>query len=237
MSSRPASSAGSDPRVRRGMETQLAERRRRLDAGERPLGWKVGFGTEEAMARFGTDAPLVGYMTDRSLLAPGASVSLERWANPVLEPEVAVRVGADLPGGRGGGEAKLAIGAVAPAFELVDVNPPPEDVEAILAGNIFHRSVVLGPTVTMRELDELSGLVTLADGSTLAVEDPQAATGELVDIVRHVADLLDEMGETLRAGETIICGSIVPPIQVAPGEEVSYRLDPLGEISIRFRPD
>src|SRR5439155_12358815 len=33
-----------DPRVVRGMQAQLELRRRRLAAGDEPLGWKVGFG-------------------------------------------------------------------------------------------------------------------------------------------------------------------------------------------------
>jgi 2-keto-4-pentenoate hydratase len=88
--------------------------------------------------------------------------------------------------------------------------------------------------LTDPEHGELAVEVTLPDGAIVAVEDPQAATGGLVDIVRHVADVLRALDETLPVGEIIICGSIVPPIQVAPGEEYSYRLDPLGEISIRF---
>jgi 2-keto-4-pentenoate hydratase len=229
------SSPTSDPRVARGMEAQLAERRRRLDAGERPLGWKVGFGSADAMARLGIDAPLVGFMTDRSLVAPGTVVSLRDWVSPALEPEVAVRVGADLAGGDGREVAGGAIGAVAPAFELVDIDPPPEDVEAILAGNIFHRGVALGPTATLPGFDELDARVKLADGSEVSIEDPQESTGHLVDIVRHVADLLADLGEGLRAGEIIICGSVVPTIRVAPADAFSYRLDPVGEITIGFR--
>jgi len=54
--------------------------------------------------------------------------------------------------------------------------------------------------------------------------------------VRHVADLLGEFGETLSAGEIVICGSIVPPIPVAPRDAVSYALDRVGRITIRFGP-
>ena len=33
-----------DPRIVRGMRAQLEMRRKRLDGGDKALGWKVGFG-------------------------------------------------------------------------------------------------------------------------------------------------------------------------------------------------
>jgi len=85
-------------------------------------------------------------------------------------------------------------------------------------------------------LDGLLGRV-LRNGTEVATtSDPQAATGELVDIVRHVADLLSAFGERLRAGQIIITGSIVPPLWVEAGEEIAFQLDPIGAVSVRFAP-
>ena len=66
-------------------------------------------------------------------------------------------------------------------------------------------------------------------------DNPQAATGEIVDIVRHVADVLAAFGERLRAGEIIITGSVVPPLFVERDEEgVAFELDPVGRVSVNF---
>ncbi len=40
-----------DPRVRRGMERQLELRRKALEDGARPLGWKLGLGTPTTWLR------------------------------------------------------------------------------------------------------------------------------------------------------------------------------------------
>src|ERR687894_3310514 len=112
MSSHQTAELAADPRVRRGMEAQLALRRERLAAGDAPLGWKVGFGTPEAFEKLGTGAPLVGFLL-RSALAPsGAAYTLDGFSRPALEPEVAVRVGAN-----------GAVSALGPAFEIADVDP------------------------------------------------------------------------------------------------------------------
>ena len=75
----------------------------------------------------------------------GGSVSVAGWTKAVLEPEVAVHLGSDLPGGAGEDAAREAIGALGAAFELADIDFPPDDPEAILAANVYQRAVVLGP--------------------------------------------------------------------------------------------
>jgi 2-keto-4-pentenoate hydratase len=50
-----------------------------------------------------------------------------------------------------------------------------------------------------------------------------------------VADVLDAIGERLRAGDVIITGAIVPPQPVVPGEELHVRLTGLGELRLRLR--
>jgi 2-keto-4-pentenoate hydratase len=226
-----------DPRVSRGMAAQLSARRKLLDAGHKPLGWKVAFGSPAAMQRLGIEAPLIGFLTDRALVASGVTLSLSDWTKPVLEPEIAVHLAADLPAGADRATASAAIGALGPAFELADVRYSPDNIEALLAGNINQRNVILGSNDVSRAgglLQGLSGRV-LRNGTEVAnTSDVQELTGELIDIVRHVADMLAAFGETLQAGQIIIAGSIVPPLWVEAGEEVVFHLDPIDTISIRF---
>jgi 2-keto-4-pentenoate hydratase len=51
-----------NPLIKKGMTAQLAKRRERMAAGEKPLGWKLGFGAPAAMQRLGLAAPLIGYL-------------------------------------------------------------------------------------------------------------------------------------------------------------------------------
>lgn len=226
-----------DPRVVRGMAAELGHWRRRLTAGEKPLGWKVGFGAPAAMEKLSIHAPLVGFLTDRALLPSGAVVSLSGWTKPAAEAEIAVHMGQDLPGSASRTATSRAIAGLGPAIEIADVDFPPDDVERILAGNIYQRHVILGPCDTSRAGCVMEGLTCrIARGGTESanITDPQALTGELVGIVRHVADLLAACGERLRAGQVIITGSITPPLWVKPGEELTFALDPVGSVSVRF---
>jgi 2-keto-4-pentenoate hydratase len=227
-----------DPRIARGMQAQLAKRRARIAAGEQPLGWKVGFGAPAAMAKFGITAPLVGFLMRTALVPSSTPASLAGWTKPVAEPEIAVHMARDLAGGASEAATKAAIAALGPAIELADLEFPPEDVEQILAANIYQRHVILGafdPEYAGGRTDGLLCRVMRRGAECARTDDPQAATGAIVGIVRHVANVLAAFGERLKAGEVIITGSTVPPLFLEPDEEsVAFALDPVGEVSVRF---
>jgi 2-keto-4-pentenoate hydratase len=227
-----------DARVVRGMRAQLEMRRKRLDSGDAALGWKVGFAAPEMLKRLEITGPLVGFLTRRALVHSGANVSLAGWARPVAEPEIAVHIGRDVSAGADHATAKAAIAGISPAIEIVDVTEPPEDPERILGGNIYQRHVVLAGTVPAKAGSAADGVVcrVLRRGREFArTSDPQANTGKWVDIVRHVADVLDAFGERLRGGEIIITGSVVPPIAIEPGKDtIAFEVDPVGAVEVRF---
>ena len=103
------SAAWYDPRIARGMAQQLTRWHERLKAGEKPLGWKVGFGAPASMERLKIQSPLVGFLTDQALISSGKPLALTDWVKPVAEPEIAVYIGKDLPGGTSRETAKAAI--------------------------------------------------------------------------------------------------------------------------------
>jgi len=227
-----------DGRIARGMRAQLELRRRAIAHGARPIGWKVGFGAPAALMKLAIAAPLIGFMLDRNVAASGATVSLAGWVKPAAEPEIAVEMGVDLPGGGSRAAAADAIGAIGPAIELADVTFAPDDVETILGGNIFHRHVLLGPRDRGRKGGRIDGLHARVTRNGVAHADTRELeqnTGRLVDIVRHVADVLAAGGERLKAGDVIIAGSVIAPIFLGPEDRtLDYELDPIGAVAVRF---
>ena len=227
-----------DQRIVRGMTRQLEARRRRLAVGEKPLGWKVGFGAPAALARFGLSDPLVGFLLQSGRVESGGVVRLDGWTRPALEPEIVVYIGQDLDGNSGPDEVRAAVAALGPALELADVDKPPEDVETILAGNIFQRHVVLGPASTAHASAKLTGLTGRVFRRGVEVQSTaelEANTGRIVDIVYHVAHVLGAFGERLRAGEIIIAGSVVAPLIIESRDDsFAFALEPIGRADVRL---
>jgi 2-keto-4-pentenoate hydratase len=231
--------AWDDPRISRGMTAQLNRRRELLSAGQKPLGWKLAFGSPAAMERLHTTAPLIGFLMRNALLPSNAALSVAGWKKPAAEPELAVYLDKDLPANSSRGTAMAAIAGLGPAMEIADVDHPSDDVEGTLARNIYQRYIIFGSNDVTRAGGLLSGFSArvLRNGREIAsTSDLQALTGELIDILRHTADLLAAFGESLQAGQIIIAGSIIPPLWVEPGEEILFHLSPLDPISIHFAP-
>jgi 2-keto-4-pentenoate hydratase len=67
-----------------------------------------------------------------------------------------------------------------------------------------------------------------------AVDDVTEATGDLDGLVAHVGKTLEAAGESLERGDMVICGSIVTALEIAPGDEVEVRLEPLGSLAVSF---
>jgi 2-keto-4-pentenoate hydratase len=230
-----------DPRIARGMQQQLAARRARIAAGEKPLGWKVGLGAPATMKSLGLQAPVVGYLMQRSLLLSGSTVSFAGWTKPVAECEICVRMAIDLPGGATGDGALAAVKEILPAIELADLDEPPtsETLDTVLATGMYHRNVVLGGNTRFGgSTDGLTSRLFRRGVEAAKTTDPEALTGKLPDIVAVVANTLAAYGERLRAGDIIIAGSITPPIFLERDEtNIAHVLDPIDEIEVNFTWD
>lgn len=239
-----------DARLIQGADLQRRARERMLADGARHVGWKAGFGAQASRETLAIDAPLVGFLTDRSVLPADGSappVDLGGWTRAIAEAEIAVRVGHDLPAEADESEVLAAVVAVAPAIELADIDIPPsaESVSAILAGSIFHRAVMLGeeratpggwPAGELR----VRVLHESADGvrTELEIDDVEAFPGTTGEVLRTCARMAGMVGPGLCAGDVVILGSVLAPIPMAPGDRFVHTLvgSPTLEVLADGRP-
>ena len=227
-----------DPRIQAGMRRQFALLEERRRTGARRIGWKVGFGAPAAKEKLRIDSALVGFLLDRAILSDRTTVSLAGWAKPVAEPEIAIEIGRDIAAGVSEPEAAQCIAAIGPAIELADIDGPMDDVESILAGDIFQRHVVFGPRAPVMlpgGLDDLSGEVMRSGQAVPVPGDLESNTGRLLDTVRQVAATLAAFDERLRAGDVVIAGSVTPPLMLGPDDRaISWTLRPIGQVALQF---
>lgn len=225
-----------DPRVVAGLQRLLDERRRLLLSGARHIGWKMAFGAPAMMERLHLDAPAPGYLTDRVVLDDGSVVSLSGWVRPVIEFELALHLGEDIPAGSSPEEARRAVSGVAPAIELADVDLElePDRVPDIVAGNIFNRAVILGEPSFAREGARISDLTAeiLSGEATVRVTDFEALTGEYGWVLAHAATALEVHGARLRAGDLVIAGSVIPPIPINSPTRFTYEVSGFPPITV-----
>ncbi len=206
--------------VERGTTAMLVRRREILAQGAEPVGWKVGFNISAAQEKLGIDGPLAGFLLSDGLLEDGAEVSLED-GPVVVESEVAVELGPDA----------RSIVALLPALEVTDPPDLDQDVETILAGNIFHRAVVFGPRV---ETNEPGAGRVLVNGEVEHVMAPGETGAHLEEMIEAVRKRLAAVDEDMLPGQRIITGVLAPPHAAHPGDRVRLELDALGGVELVF---
>ena len=225
-----------DPRVVDGLARQFATREAALRRGARHIGWKVGFGAPGSLRLMRIESPLVGYLTDATVIEPGTTVNASAWRGGIVEFETAVYMGRDVVGGMTSDEAAEAVAAIGPAIELADITfkVDADRLGDVLEANVFHRNVIFGGADETRRGLDIDGLsiVIEVDGRTGAeVTHLEEITGVYADIVRTVADTLAACGLALRQGDVIITGSVIPPIPITDGTHFRLRMtgfDPIG---------
>jgi 2-keto-4-pentenoate hydratase len=206
--------------VERGTTAMLVRRRELLAQGAEAIGWKIGFNVSAAQQKLGIDGPLAGFLTTNGLFQDGDEVALDG-SSVVIESEVAVELGDDA----------RSIVALLPALEVADPPDLDQDVETILAGNIFHRAVAFGPRT---ETAAPGGGRILVNGEvehSMAPGETGAHLEQMVEVVRRRLAAVDE---DLLPGQRIITGILAPPHVAQPGDRVRLELDELGGVELQF---
>lgn len=209
----------SDDRIVRGMRAQLELRQRMLDQGAVPIGWKVGLNPPAVQEKLGLDGPVVGFLTDSTLVESGTTWTLPSAdAKVVVEPEVGIEIGPD----------GASVAALMPALEVVEFDRPLEELELVLGEDIFHRAVVLGPR---RAIDAVGAARVFHGDEQVHELDASHAIDGILDAV---AGRLADAGERLRPGDIVIAGALATPVPVSPGDRVRLELEPLGAAELTF---
>src|SRR5215469_2851986 len=102
-------------------EIQLINIRRRLTAGARVRGHKVGLSSPVMQQMMGVDEPDYGHLLDTMVLSQDVPIAASRYCYPRIEVEIGYVLGASLPG-EGCTEADVlaATEYVVPSLELID---------------------------------------------------------------------------------------------------------------------
>jgi 2-keto-4-pentenoate hydratase len=192
-----------DARVLSALRRQLERRAALLDAGARHVGWKVGANIEEV------GPPVFGYLTTATVVAPGGVHDTTGARELRAETELLIEVGDELRCGV--------------ALELVDVARPPDDLEGIVAANVFHRAVALGG---QRGAGTEARLWIDGELRETALVTPGAAA-----VVRRLAEQLDAAGERLRTGDLVLAGSVIH-VPAGPGCRVAAEIAGVDRVEV-----
>lgn len=208
-----------------------------LASGERVIGWKAGFTNRAAQAAFGTTEPVCGFLLASGVLATGAEVPVSRFAQLVVEAEIAFRMREDLAGpGVTAARAVAAVEAAMPALELVDFRFSGKATATdVIADGVYASAIVIGTPVTaIAGFDfALEGLVYELGGAVAATNAGAEVMGSPANSLAWIANHLGTRGLGLRAGDIVMSGSVSLLLRPNAGDTVRARFTRIGSVSAR----
>ena len=213
---------------------------RRLARGERVVGTKIGVTSKAVMTMLNVHQPDFGYLTDTMMFATGAEVPASRTLiAPRAEGEIAFILKRDLCGpGVTNADVIRATDFVMPCFEIVDsrITDWKIKIQDTIADNASCGVVVLGDRAVKPTAVDLStcGIVVTLNGEIISTGAGAAALGSPVNCITWLANTLGARGVSLKAGEVILSGSLVPLQPVKPGDNMHMAIGGIGQCAVRF---
>lgn len=218
---------------------------RKLAAGRRRIGWKIGLTSRAMQEQLKIDTPDSGVLLDDMLFADGATVPKGHFIQPRVEAEIAFLMAQDLSGADVTREAVIAATAhVAPALEILDTRIQRADpatgrariITDTVSDNAANAGIVLGAQRHAVGAHDLRwvGAVVKRDG---VVEETGLGAGVLDDPVTGIVWLVRRLaayGQGLKAGDIVLSGSFVRAIEAPPGSRFEADFGAFGQVRIAF---
>jgi 2-keto-4-pentenoate hydratase len=198
-------------------------------------GLKIATTTKVMQQLMGIDHPLGGMIFARRIHQSPATLRLADHIHVVIECELAVRVGRDLPAGTAWSAETVApaVAAVMPAFELIEdrrADYKQTQALSLIADNSWNAGVVLGAEVPFDPARPLAGI----DGQLVINGERRhgGRTDDPLGALAWIANLAAERGRPLTSGMVVITGSVIPTLPIRAGDRFVFTLERLGSTEI-----
>lgn len=218
---------------------------RKLAAGGSLRGWKIGLTSKAMQNALNIDIPDSGILFEDMFFDHGSTVPAGRFIEPRIEAEIAFIMDRDLSGGDvTGADLIAATRAVAPALEILDTRIFRADPDTgaqrtvldTISDNAANAGVVLGDAshdVGAFDLRWVGAIVSRND----EVEETGLGAGVLNDPVESMVWLVHRLakyGAGLRAGDVVLSGSFIRPVEARHGDSFSADYGAFGSVRIDF---
>ena len=216
--------------------------RLRQARGEHTVGRKIGFTNRTIWDEYGVHQPIDGPMYDTTashISGPVTGVSLARFVEPRIEPEIVLGLRARPEAGMDEAALMGCIDWIAHGFEIVQSLFPGwkfKGADCIAAFGL-HGALLCGPPTAittanadtaLRELTDFSLTIRL-NGEVMDTGHAANVLGGPISALRHLVEAIaqDPEASPLAAGDIITTGTITRAFPVNPGERWTTTIEGL----------
>lgn len=224
---------------------QSAWMERKRAAGRQAIGWKIGLTSKAMQYALNIDTPDSGVLLDDMRFEDGSEIPPDRFIQPRIEAEIAFVMKSELTGPNVSVYDVLnATDYVTPALEILDtrilrVDPQTKQARTIVdtvSDNAANAGIVLGGRAMRPDQVDLRwvGAIVSRNGQ---VEETGLGAGVLNHPARGIAWLANRLaryGARIEAGQIVLAGSFIRPVEARHGDTIVGDYGPLGTVSCFF---
>ncbi|WP_425044544.1 2-oxo-hept-4-ene-1,7-dioate hydratase [Primorskyibacter sp. S87] len=217
----------------------------KLAAGRHKIGWKIGLTSRAMQDALKIETPDSGVLMDDMLFENGGTVPAGRFIQPRVEAEIAFVMKSPLAGANcTRDEVLAATECVAPSVEILDtriqrVDPETGQARVItdtISDNAANAGLVLGDERHPSDAQDLRWVAAIVSRDSI-VEETGLGAGVLNDPVTSVlwlARRMAEYGQVIEAGDIVLSGSFIRPIECPPGSRIEADFGSFGSVNVNF---
>lgn len=224
---------------------QSALVKQKVADGREIRGWKIGLTSRAMQMALNIDIPDSGVLFDDMFFDNGATVPAGRFIQPRIEAEIAFIFKDDL---RGSNITLIdvlnATDYICPALEILDtrilrVDPETGSTRTVndtISDNAANAGIVLGGRPLRPAEIDLRWVGAIVSRNA-QVEETGLGAGVLNHPAQGIvwlANRLANYGDAITAGQVVISGSFIRPVEALPGSTISADYGPLGSVNVFF---
>jgi 2-oxo-hept-3-ene-1,7-dioate hydratase len=217
----------------------------KLRLGAQQIGWKIGLTSRAMQSALNIATPDSGVLLDDMLFAGGTVIPAGRFIQPRVEAEIAFVMKAPLRGADiTRADVLAAIDYVSPSLEILDTRILRRDpatgrartIVDTVSDNAANAGIVMGAARHAPDTHDLRwvGAIVKRDG---VVEETGLGAGVLDDPVTGIVWLVQRLArydQGLAAGDIVLSGSFIRPIECPPECRIDADFGPFGRVSVGF---
>lgn len=224
---------------------QSAWVQKKIAAGRKPIGWKIGLTSKAMQYALNINIPDSGVLFDDMIFEDGATVPADRFIQPRIEAEIAFVMKAPLKGPNVSiFDVLNATDYVTPALEILDtrilrVDPETKKARTIvdtISDNAANAGIVTGGRAVRPDQIDMRWMGAIVSRNA-EVEETGLGAGVLNQPARGIAWLanrLSQYGDGIEAGQIVLAGSFIRPIEARHGDTINADFGPDGSVSLFF---
>ncbi|MDQ0138402.1 2-oxo-hept-3-ene-1,7-dioate hydratase [Neorhizobium galegae] len=218
---------------------------RKIAAGRKVVGWKIGLTSKAMQYALNINIPDSGVLLDDMVFEDNSTIPKDRFIQPRIEAEIAFVMKAPLKGPNVTAFDVLnATDYVTPALEILDTRILRVDPQTKKARNVFdtisdnaaNAGIVTGGRAVRPDQLDMRWMGAIVSRNA-EVEETGLGAGVLNQPARGVAWLanrLAQYGDGIEAGQVVLAGSFIRPIEARHGDTIVGDFGPYGSVSLYF---